>query len=127
MAKPIKYLQEIKKGYHSMNWKFWKKESQKETAGTNGPKLAKPKEVPEPVGRKMVTGMKLDPDLVWSLKYVSRPMGERRSASEFRIFNPETAHQKGIAVTNWTSLDDLPDLILYSGYYDKSANSVEIH
>ena len=110
-----------------MNWKFWKKESQNETAGANGPKPAKPKEVPEPVGRKMVTGMKLDPDLVWSLKYVSRPMGERRNTSEFRIFNPETAHQKGIAVNNWRSLDDMPDLILYSGYYDKSANSIEIH
>jgi hypothetical protein len=109
-----------------MNWKFWKKEAPSETVGTKIPKLAKPKEVPEPVGRKMVTGLKLDPDLVWSLKYVSRPMGERRNASEFRIFNPETAHQKGIAVKNWTSLDDLPDLILYSGYYDKNANSIEI-
>ena len=110
-----------------MNWNFWKKESPNESVAANGSKLFKPKEVPEPVGRKMVTGMKLDPDLVWSLKYVSRPMGERRNASEFRIFNPETAHQKGIAIKNWTSLDDLPDLILYSGYYDKSANSIEIH
>jgi hypothetical protein len=110
-----------------MNWKFWKKESANATAGANGPKLAKPKELPEPVGRKMVTAMKLDPDLVWSLKYVSRPLGDRRNASEFRIFNPETAHQRGIAVKNWTTLDDLPDLILYSGCYDKSANSIDIH
>ena len=110
-----------------MNWNFWKKESPNESVAANGPKLSKPKEVPEPVGRKMVTGMKLDPDLVWSLKYVSRPMGEKRNTSEFRIFNPETAHQKGVAVKNWTSLDDLPDLILYSGHFDKSANSVEIH
>jgi hypothetical protein len=51
----------------------------------------------------------------------------RRSTSEFRIFDPAMAHQKGIAVKNWTSLDDLPDLILYSGQYDKSANSIEIH
>ena len=110
-----------------MNWKFWKKESTVATTGTNGPKLAKPKEIPEPVGRKMVTGMKLDPDLVWSLKYVSRPMGDRRNASEFRIYNPETALQKGIAVKNWTSLDDLPGLIHYSGSYDKGSNSIEIH
>ena len=110
-----------------MNWKFWKKESPSEATSTNEPKLAKPKEVPEPVGRKMVTGMKLDPDLVWSLKYVSRPIGDHRNASEFRIFNPKTAQQKGVAVKNWTSLDDLPDLILYSGLYDKKANSIEIH
>jgi len=110
-----------------MNWKFWEKEAKGNSVAPTGPKLAKPKELPDAVGRKMVTGMKLDPDLVWSLKYVSRPMGEKRNTSEFRIFNPETAHQKGIAVKNWTSLDDLPDLILYSGFYDKGANSIEIH
>jgi len=54
-------------------------------------------------------------------------MGERRSASEFRSYNPETALQRGIAVKNWTSLDDLPDLILYTGSYDKSTNSIDIH
>jgi len=110
-----------------MNWKFWEKEAKRDSVASTGPKLAKPKELPDAVGRKMVTGMKLDPDLVWSLKYVSRPMVENRNASEFRIFNPETAHQKGVAVKNWTSLDDLPDLILYSGCFDKSADSVEIH
>lgn len=110
-----------------MNWKFWKNDARGETVAANGPKLAKPKELPEAVGRKMVTGMKLDPDLVWSLKYVSRPMGDRGNASEFRIFNPETAHQKGITVKNWTSLDDLPDLILYSGSYDKKENRIDIH
>ncbi len=110
-----------------MNWKFWKKDTQDSAVAVNGPKLAKPKELPEPVGRKMVTGMKLDPDLVWSLKYVSRPMEARQHTSEFRIFNPETAHEKGAVIKDWTSLDDLPDLILYSGHFDKSAKTVEIH
>jgi hypothetical protein len=110
-----------------MNWKFWEKEAKRDGAAPSGPKLAKPKELPDAVGRKMVTGLKLDPDLVWSLKYVSRPLGEKRNAREFRIFNPETAHQKGVTVKNWTTLDDLPDLILYSGHFDKSAGSVEIH
>lgn len=110
-----------------MNWKFWKKDTPAVVVDVNGSKLAKPKDLPEPVGRKMVTGMKLDPDLVWSLKYVSRPSGEGRNASEFRIFNPETAHQKGIAIKNWTSLDELPDLILYAGHYDKNSKNVVIH
>jgi hypothetical protein len=115
------------KGLRPMNWKFWKKDAHGVAVDVKGFKLGKPKEIPEPVGRKMVTGMQLDPDLVWSLKYVSRPIEARRSTSEFRIFDPAMAHQKGIAVKNWTSLDDLPDLILYSGQYDKSANSIEIH
>jgi hypothetical protein len=104
------------KGNLSMNWKFWSKNARSDTLAANGPKLAKPKELPDAVGRKMVTVLKLDPDLVWSLKYVSRPILERRSTSEFRIYNPETARQKGVTIKNWTSLDDLPDLILYSGH-----------
>jgi hypothetical protein len=115
------------KGYNSMNWKFWKKDDPEVAVAVDGAKLAKPKDIPEPVGRKMVVGMKMDPDLVWSLKYVSRPSGERRSASEFRIFNPETARSRGVAVKNWTSLDALPDLILYSGNYEKSTNTIDIH
>lgn len=111
-----------------MRWNFWKKtNSQGGGSGAVTPKLAKPKDLPEPVGRKMVVGMKMDPDVVWSLKYVSRPMEDRRGSSEFRIFDPETVHRKGIAAKNWTSLDDQPDLILYSGYYDKSTKHVEIH
>jgi hypothetical protein len=110
-----------------MNWKFWKKDDPEVAVAVDGAKLAKPKDIPEPVGRKMVVGMKMDPDLVWSLKYVSRPSGGRRSTSEFRIFNPETARSRGVAVKNWTSLDALPDLILYSGNYEKSTNTIDIH
>ena len=58
-----------------MNWKFWKKDDPEVAVTVDGAKLAKPKDIPEPVGRKMVVGMKMDPDLVWSLKYVSRPSG----------------------------------------------------
>ena len=53
------------KGYQPMNWKFWEKEAKGDSVAPIGPKLGKPKELPDAVGRKMVTGMKLDPDLVW--------------------------------------------------------------
>jgi hypothetical protein len=112
-----------------MNWKFWKKDVQDGHDGNTqlkGAKLSKPKDLPEPVGRKMVVGMKMDPDVVWSLKYVSRPIEDRRNASEFRIFNPEKATHSGVMVKNWASLDDRSDLILYSGTYDKNSNSVDI-
>lgn len=110
-----------------MNWKFWKKDARDAAVAVKGPKLPKPKDLPEDVGRKMVVAMKLDPDLVWSLKYVSRPMGLHRNASEFRIYDPATAHQNGHVIKNWTSLDDLPELILYSGNYDKSSSNIDIH
>ncbi|BBO70341.1 hypothetical protein DSCA_42710 [Desulfosarcina alkanivorans] len=110
-----------------MNWKFWKKEARDTAVAVKRPKLPRPRDLPEEVGRKMVVAMKLDPDLVWSLKYVSRPMELHRSASEFRIYDPATAHHKGLVVKNWISLDDFPDMVLYTGNYDKSTSTVDIH
>jgi hypothetical protein len=110
-----------------MSWKFWKKQATDGNGGATATKLDKPKELPEEVGRKMVVGMKLDPDLVWSLKYVSHPLEGRPKTKEFRIFNPAKVNQAGVVVKNWTSLDDRPELVMYTGYYDKSSNQVEIH
>jgi hypothetical protein len=109
-----------------MNWTFWKKQATEGNGGATTIKLDKPKELPDEVGRKMVVTMKLDPDLVWSLKYVSRPLEGRPKTREFRIFNPATVNRAGVVVKNWTSFDDRPELVMYSGYYDKSSSQVEI-
>lgn len=110
-----------------MGWKFWKKQEPEINGGAAavGAKLAKPKDLPEPVGRKMVVGMKMDPDLVWSLKYVSRPAEGRLKTSEFRIFDPEKAKLAGVIVKNWTSLDDRQELVMFAGLFDKSANRID--
>lgn len=110
-----------------MNWKFWKKSEVPGAGGNGAPKLAKPRELPEAVGRKMVVEMNLDPDMVWALKYVSRPVAEKGKTQEFRIFDPSRTAQAGVVVKNWTSLDDRPELVRYSGMYDKAAGRVEIH
>lgn len=110
-----------------MNWKFWK-HSTADTAGgaVQGAKLEKPRDLPEPVGRKMVVDLKMDPDEVWALKYVGRPVTDRKKTSEFRIFNPARVNAAGVAVKNWTSLDDRTELILYTGIYDKNTGRVDI-
>lgn len=110
-----------------MNWKFWKKTSDR--SGSSGAKISRstrPKDLPEAVGRKMVVGMKLDPDMVWALKYVSRPTEGNENTREFRLFNPDKARCDGIAVTDWSALDDWPKLILYSGSYNKRTNDIDI-
>jgi hypothetical protein len=119
--------QTIMKGNRTMNWKFWKKEALDGSGGAKSANFPKPKELPESIGRKMVVEMELDPDMVWSLRCVTRPMENRQKTNEFRIFNPDKARLAGVTVRNWTSLDDWPDLILYSGCHDKSNNRVEIH
>ena len=110
-----------------MNWKFWKKTADQAGGnGTKAPKSAKPKDLPEPVGRKLVVGMKLDPDTVWAWKYVSRPVEGRKNTSEFRIFDPNATRMAGLVARDWSSFDDHQELILYSGIFDKSASSVDI-
>ena len=108
-----------------MNWKFWKK-SETDGNGSKPNKLAKPKEIPEAVGRKMIVEMKIEPDDVWALKYVSQPLESQPKAFAFRLFNPDQAKSSGVAVTDWATLDAHPDLILYKGVYQKDVKRVEI-
>ena len=110
-----------------MNWKFWSKEKQtSKLAGTKGIKLAKPKELPDRVGRYLVTKLKEDPDWVWSLKAALRPKADEKDAFEIRIFNPEDAVRKGVAVTDYNVLDAHPDMILFTGWYKKNTDLVKI-
>ena len=109
-----------------MNWKFWKKQDVG-GGGATAIKLDRPKDLPDAVGRKMVVEMNLDPDLVWSLKYVSRPLEGRPKAKAFRIYNPSKASQAGLVVKNWTSLDERPELVMYTGQLDRSSDQVEFH
>jgi len=110
-----------------MNWKFWKKQDVAGSGGAAAIKLDKPKDLPEAVGRKMVVDMNMDPDLVWSLKYVSRPLEGHAKTREFRIYNPSKVNLAGLVVKNWTSLDERPELVMYTGQFDKSSGQVELH
>ena len=107
-----------------MNLKFWKRA----TSSSPKPavKLPRPKELPEHVGRHMVTKMKEDPDWVWSLKSVSRPREGARNMQDIRIFNPHEAIERQVEVKNWATLDDHRELILYFGVFDKDSGTVQI-
>ena len=89
-------------------------------------KLAKPKELPSQIGRHMVVEMQLDPDWVWNLKYVSYPDKNNSKSFKFRIFSEQTAHDRGVSVSNFTSLDDHQDIILFDGFYDSNISKVNI-
>ena len=102
-----------------MNWKFWEKKNLHESSdGTKEVKLARPKELPDRVGRYLVTQLKEDPDWVWSLKCALRPKGDEKNVFDVRIFDPATAAGKGMAVANFQSLDAHLDLILFFGGLD---------
>jgi hypothetical protein len=110
-----------------MNWKFWRKEKHRETSsGVREIKLGKPRDLPQHVGMYLVTKLSLDPDWVWNLKCVLRPLADQKNVFEIRIFNPETGAAKGVTIANFNSLDAYPNMILFSGTFDKKTGKVQI-
>lgn len=106
-----------------MGWKFWEKEEE----GT--PKKAKlpgPRELPDAVGRKLVVEMELDPDWAWSLRALTRRRDGDKYVRDIRIFDPDKSFAAGLSVKNFDSLDDHPDHILFTGWYNSDTGEVQL-
>ncbi len=105
-----------------MSWKFWKKEP-----GSAGPseakqeKLPPPRDIPEDVARHLVVKLNKNPDWVWRLKAVVRQRPEGKGSYDVRVFE-----RADVAVNNYASLDEHPELILYEGWFDKDSHRVFI-
>ena len=109
-----------------MNWKFWKTENINDRGLSQRPSnLPKPKDLPNQVGIHLVTKLKLDPDWVWRLKGVVRPTTEKHNF-EIRIFDPREAVISDVKVTNFNSLDDFPEMILFAGFFNKNNGWIDI-
>ena len=109
-----------------MNWKFWKTDNKNDQRlNQRSSKLPKPKDLPDRVGMYLVTQLKLDPDWVWSLKGVMRPTTEKRKF-EIRIFDPKDAVISDVKVTNFNTLDDFPEMILFAGCFNTNTGWVDI-
>jgi len=93
---------------------FWKK---------NESGLPGPKELPSPVGREIIAKHRGNPDEIWNLKSVARPKEGCKDTFEIRVFDAEQAGSKKIAVKDYNSLTEHPELILYDGWYDKKAEA----
>ena len=105
-----------------MGWQFWKK-----SENNNAEKLPPPKDIPETVGRHLIVKMHKDPDWIWSLKgVVKRRQPDNKTAFDFRVFDDRDAASKRIPVKNYSSLDGHPELILFSGWFDKKTLRVHI-
>ncbi|PKN28815.1 MAG: hypothetical protein CVU64_11380 [Deltaproteobacteria bacterium HGW-Deltaproteobacteria-21] len=105
-----------------MSWKFWEKNE----SGANGPKLSGLKGIPNQVGRDLVVNKGENPDWVWSLKCVTRQKEGVADSYDFRVFDEEDAVRNSIAIRNYNSLDQSPQLILYEGWYNNKTNKAEV-
>jgi hypothetical protein len=101
---------------------FWKRKETKQREV----KLPGPKGIPELAGRYMVAERKMDPDLVKLLKAVVRKDAIGETAFDIRVFDDSEAIAKKVQVKDYTSLDELPDLIIYEGWLDEGAKQVKL-
>lgn len=109
-----------------ISWKFWKLDHKNaRKLKPESSKLPKPKDLPTRVGIHMITQLKLDPDWVWSLKAVVRPMAEKHNF-EIRIFDPKEAVISDVIVRDFNTLDDFPEMILFAGCFNKNKERVDI-
>ncbi len=93
--------------------------------GDSGTALPRPRDILPAVGRDLVTGLKVDPDTVWRLKSVTKPLVAEKKLHLFRVFSPIQAERQGLKVVNYDSLNDHPELVLYSGKVNLKNNGVE--
>ena len=105
-----------------MNWKFW----QKNDVPQEAPGQSRPKDLPQAVGRYMVVDLEMDPDWVWTLKAATRRREENHNIKDIRIFSPTTANAAGMKIRNFNSLDALPDLVLYEGWFNTKTHQLEL-
>ncbi|MFH1003321.1 MAG: hypothetical protein V1780_04175 [Chloroflexota bacterium] len=109
---------------------FWKKAPKAEAGTPAAPeaeKLPGPREIPEAIGRYLVTEKRQDPDWVWHLKAVLRKSPQNgKEAYDFRIFDAAKVAAQKIKVQDYNSLDGHPELVLFQGWFDRKSMRVTI-
>ena len=98
---------------------FWEKKPAEEAE-----KLPGPKDIPELVRRHLIDDMKMDS--YFGLKAVVRKSPKGEKAFDIRVFDPSEAAAKKVQVKDYTSLDELPDLTIYEGWFDEKSKRVEL-
>jgi hypothetical protein len=106
-----------------MFWNKWIKKNRPSTP--QRPKLKPPAELPQPVGQYLVVNLGKDPDWVWELKAVVKPIeGDKKSARHFRVYDPVQAARQWVKIIDYHTLDEYPELILYEGNFDRDTHAV---
>ena len=104
-----------------MNLKLWlMSKIALPTTPTGTRRQDKARDLPQEIGRQLVVERGLDPDWVWSLKYVRKRREESKAIFDIRIFNPLEAAKKNLKIRDYEALNDHMELVLMSGSYDKA-------
>ncbi len=101
-----------------MFWKFWKKKT--------GEPEVKIKDIPDQIGGWLVTEFKEDPDWVWKLKAVVQQRQDNKNVFDVMVFDEYEVAKRDVKVTDFASLEEHPELILYEGWYCREPPKVQL-
>jgi len=101
---------------------FWRKKEK----DSSQEKLPRPKGIPDAVGRYLVVNMGRDPNWVWNLKAALRPKAGEADSFDFRVFDGIKAANQKVAVKNYNTLTEHPELILFEGTFNKKTYQVSL-
>jgi len=105
----------------------WTNKANKEQANeTRTARLSRPMDIPEVLQKQLQVKWSLDPEWTKFLKMATRPNGKGPKVQDFRIFDDSDAIARKIQVKDYTSLDEHPTVILYSGWFDEATKQCEI-
>ena len=96
--------------------------------GTDGDKAAKlpgPRPIPDEVGRCLVVDLKQDPNWVWTLRAVVKPTAEK-GGFEVRVYDERNAAVRGLTIRDYHAFDPHPELVLFSGSYNKKTHEAQL-
>ena len=95
---------------------FWRKKAGEEKVKEKKEKAIK--KIEGSLWGYMVSQQGVIVDVLQNLRRVERDgVVGGKQVTMIRIFDPATTKEKGVAIEEYESLDDHPELILYKGYY----------
>ena len=91
-----------------------------------GNRLPKPKPMTQAVGKELIVALHQDPDWVWKLKIAELRRENDKNLVDMRVFDPAQAAEKKLHILNYGSLDNLAEIILFEGVYDRKNYSAQM-
>jgi hypothetical protein len=103
---------------------FWQNKAAK--GEEKGEKLSGPREIPGFIQDYLATEKKISVHLVKLLKAVLRRSTNGQAGFQIRVFDDPDALANNVQVTDYTSLDQRPELVLFEGWFDERAKQVNL-
>ena len=103
---------------------FWGNKAAK--GEEKGDKPSGPREIPDIIQHYLVSEKMMRADLVKLLKAVLRKGTNQEAGFHIRVFDDPDALANNVQVTDYTSLEKRPDLILFEGWFDEGAKQIQL-